>query len=319
MWISPQRAPLAAPSRSGLAAPNPTFSPKRVPFPKGHKKIQNFFGGSNRWRRWRYPYPLFLLLRCSNCLGDSSPMWRSPTLSSRNVKVYTFDSAVTTRDKKRDFQLPLDGGKRCRANGALNCTGSAAPYTARSASGDPIWWQEYRDILIADTFVDLTRLKLRAQQANPPAAPARAPAKRHPPSRAEAAYVRTLALLPHTPLFACATDIDDAIAGRAVRDQRRGLEVPARRIKGTCVKSAPCSFVRTRKSWLPCACAQAHCFVLLTMTARLPVHAPHLFSPASDHDSAAFPHPPCLLSSFSPCSLPPAGQVRGGLNHEKTL
>ena len=27
--------------------------------------------------------------------------------------------------------------------------------------------QEYRDILIADTFVDLTRLKLRAQQVRP--------------------------------------------------------------------------------------------------------------------------------------------------------
>jgi hypothetical protein len=26
--------------------------------------------------------------------------------------------------------------------------------------------QEYRDILIADTFVDLTRLKLRAQQVS---------------------------------------------------------------------------------------------------------------------------------------------------------
>jgi hypothetical protein len=160
--------------------------------------------------------------------------------------------------------------------------GVSAPYTSRSAYADPMWWQEYRDILIADTFVDLTRLKLRAQQANPRArAPALAPAKRHSPNRTEAACARTFAT--HTALFTRATGIDDAIAGRAVRDQRRGLEILARRIKGTCVKSVQCSFARTRKSWLPCACAQAHYFVLLTITARplCPLFLLPMLSPCS--------------------------------------
>jgi len=196
----------------------------------------------------------------------------------------------------RDILQPMEEASPEGRTGALNCTGSAALYTSSCAYADPKWWQEYRDILIADTFVDLTRLKLRAQQANPRAcAPALAPAKRHSPSRTAAACARTFAT--HTPLFTRASGIDDAIAGRAVRNQRRGLEILARRIKGTCVKSVQCSSAPTRKSWLPCACAQAHYFVLLTITARLL----------------------CPLSSFSPCSPPAAGQVRGGLNHEKTL
>jgi len=97
--------------------------------------------------------------------------------------------------------------------------------------------QEYRDILIADTFVDLTRLKLRAQQVRPSPSQARTELlfARLPAGVAVSGGAGSPTARP-SPLQTPETEhlvFSSNNAGRPAGDQRRGLEVPARRVPGT--------------------------------------------------------------------------------------